>query len=502
MTTSSTPSPIVEDGAEPPAPDSSGPPHPGITLAIIAVCQLMIILDATIVNVALPDVQKDLSFSGSDLSWVLNAYALTFGGLLLLGGRFGDILGRRKVFVIGVAVFTGASLLGGVTPNGGLLLLARALQGVGAALAAPGTLALIATNFPEGKARTKAMGVYGGVTGSGAALGLILGGVLTDTASWRWVFFVNIPFGILIAVLSPRYVRESERNPGRFDLLGALTSTGGMALLVYGFINAGSKSWGDTSTLACFAGAVVLLGAFLLVETRAAQPILPLRLFRDRDRTILLGAMLFLSGNLAGMFFFLTQFVQEVMKFSPIKAGFGFVPVAFSLIAAAGVVMKVLTKVGAKPLMLTGAVLVTGGMVWLAQLQADSGYLTGLFGPMVLIGVGAGFFIVPLNIIAVAGVEQEDAGAASSLLNVVTQVGSALGLAILVTVFSSTVKDETAHPPTDVAAADFPAHLLAVGSSAAFWVGAGLAVVAVVAALVARSREVPDDPAAVLTAVH
>ncbi|MEU9080401.1 MFS transporter [Kitasatospora sp. NPDC048538] len=502
MTTSSTPSPTLKDEADPPAPAQAGPSRPGITLAIIAVCQLMIILDATIVNVALPDVQKDLDFTGSDLSWVLNAYALTFGGLLLLGGRFGDILGRRKVFVIGVAVFTGASLLGGITPNGGLLLLARALQGIGAALAAPGTLALIATNFPEGKARTKAMGVYGGVTGSGAALGLILGGVLTDTASWRWVFFVNIPFGILIAVLSPRYVRESERHPGRFDLVGALTSTAGMALLVYGFINAGSKSWGDTTTVLCFIGAVVLLGAFLLVETRAAQPILPLRLFRDRDRTILLGAMLFLSGNLAGMFFFLTQFVQEVMKFSPIKAGFGFVPVAFALIAAAGVVMKTLTKVGAKPFMLAGAVLVTAGMVWLAQLDADSGYLSGLFGPMILIGVGAGFFTVPLNIIAVAGVEQEDAGAASSLLNVVTQVGSALGLAILVTVFSSTVKDETAHLPTDVAPADLPSHLLAVGSSAAFWVGAALALVAVVAALVARSREIPDDPAAVLTTVH
>ncbi|MFG3056891.1 MFS transporter [Kitasatospora sp. NPDC048239] len=502
MTTSSTPSATLKDEADPPASAQSGPSRPGITLAIIAVCQLMIILDATIVNVALPDIQKDLDFTGSDLSWVLNAYALTFGGLLLLGGRFGDILGRRRVFIAGVLLFTGASLLGGITPNGGLLLLARALQGVGAALAAPGTLALIATNFPEGKARTKAMGVYGGVTGSGAALGLILGGVLTDVASWRWVFFVNIPFGILIAVLTPRFVRESERHPGRFDLLGALTSTAGMALLVYGFINAGSKSWGDGTTVLCFIAAVILLGAFLAVETRAAQPILPLRLFRDRDRTILLGGMLFLSGNLAGMFFFLTQFVQEVMKFSAIKAGFGFVPVAFALIAAAGVVMKTLPKVGAKPFMLAGAVLVTAGMVWLAQLDAGSGYLTGLFGPMILIGVGAGFFIVPLNIIAVAGVAQEDAGAASSLLNVVTQVGGALGLAILVTVFSSTVKDETAHPPTDLAPADFPSHLLSVGSAAAFWVGAGLALVSVVAGLVARSREVPDDPAAVLTAVH
>lgn len=501
MTTSSTPSATLRDEADPPGSAQSGPSRPGITLAIIAVCQLMIILDATIVNVALPDIQKDLEFSGSTLSWVLNAYALTFGGLLLLGGRFGDILGRRKVFVAGVLLFTVASLIGGITPNGGLLLVARALQGVGAALAAPGTLALIATNFAEGPARTKAMGVYGGVTGSGAALGLILGGVLTDAASWRWVFFVNIPFGLAIALLSPRFVRESQRHPGRFDLLGALTSTGGMALLVYAFINAASEGWSDGVTLACFAGAVVLLGAFLLIETRAAQPILPLRLFRNRDRAILLGAMLFLSGNLTGMFFFLTQFVQEVLKFSPIKAGFGFVPVAFSLIAAAGVVMKQLPKVGVKPFMLTGSILATAGMVWLAQLDAGSTYVGGLLGPMLLIGVGAGFFTVPLTIVAVAGVEAEDAGAASSLLNVATQVGGALGLAILVTVFSSSAKDELANPPAGLAPADLPAHLLAVGSANAFWVGSALALVSVVAVVFARPKDVPTDAASIMAAV-
>src|SRR4051794_20963638 len=295
--------------------------HPSAALGGIVGGQLMIVLGATIVNIALPHIQDALGFSATSLSWVLNAYTLTFGGLLLLGGRIGDILGRRRTFQIGIALFSVASLLGGFSQNSGTLLAFRALQGVGGALASPTALALITSNFEEGDERNRAFGVFAAVSGSGAAIGLLLGGVLTQWASWRWVFFVNVPIGIAIFMLAPMFINESERRPGKFDVSGAATSTLGMTGLVYGFINAAQHGWAKPTTLLSFAAAAVLLVAFFVIERRTAEPITPLHLFKDRNRASTYVIMLFLAAALFSMFFFLTQFVQEVLDYSPIKAG-------------------------------------------------------------------------------------------------------------------------------------------------------------------------------------
>ncbi|MEW1552049.1 MFS transporter [Streptomyces tsukubensis] len=478
----------MTSSSPPSQPASSTSRNPSIALLLIVTCQLMVILDATIVNVALPEMQRALDFSEAGLSWVLNAYALAFGGLLLLGGRAGDILGRRRVFLAGVLVFTVASLIGGLANSDELLLVSRAAQGVGAAFAAPGTLALIATTFEEGPARTRAVGVYGAVSGSGAAIGLVLGGVLTDWLSWRWVMFVNVPFGLLLLLLVPVYIKETDRIRGsRFDITGALTSTVGMTLLVYGFIRAAEDGWSDGLALGSFAVAVVLLVWFLIWESRANQPILPLSLFADRDRSIMFAGMLLLSGTMTGMFFFLTQFVQKVLDFSPLKAGFAFVPVALALMIAAGVVTKQLAQVGAKTFMLVGVVLVGAGMAWLAQIDAGSSYLGGLLGPMLLFGVGVGFFTVPLTVVAVSGVPPHESGAASSALNAMQQVGGSLGLAVLVTVFTNAARDAAADAPAGLDPAGIANYSLAEGSSLAFWVGLGFSVAALLAVTLVRA---------------
>ncbi len=297
--------------------------HPGITLAVITALQLMVVLDATIVNIALPHIQQALHFSTTSLSWVLNAYTLTFGGLLLLGGRAGDLLGRRRVFIAGILVFVLASFLGGLAQSSAWLLAARSLQGIGGAIASPTALALITTNFPEGPERNRAFGVFAAVSGSGAAIGLLAGGILTSWLSWRWVLFVNVPIGIVIALLAPLYINESERQSGRFDLAGALTSTAGMASLVYGFIRAAQEGWSDRGTVGSFIAAAVLLAVFLAIETRTAHPITPLHMFRDRNRAGSYAIMLALAAALFGMFFFLTLFVQEVLGYSPLRVPAG-----------------------------------------------------------------------------------------------------------------------------------------------------------------------------------
>src|SRR6266536_2766929 len=397
--------------------------HPALTLTVIAGAQLMVVLDATIVNIALPHIQSALHFSTTSLSWVLNAYTLTFGGLLLLGGRAGDILGRRRVFITGILLFSLASLLGGLATSSAWLLAARALQGVGAAIASPTALALITTNFPEGPARNRAFGVFAAVSGSGAAVGLLAGGMLTSWLSWRWVLFVNVPIGVLIALAAPLYIAESERQPGRFDLAGALTSTAGMTALVYGFIRAAQQGWSDSVTIVSFVAAVVLLSAFLLIESRTRQPITPLHMFRNRNRWGSYVVMLGLAAALFGMFFFLTLFVQEVLGYSPLKAGLAFLPVSGVIIVTAQVVARLVPTVGAKRLMIAGSLFATGGLAWLSRLTVGSGYLDGLLGPMLLgpmllFGLGMGFLFVPLTLTAVSGVRREESGAASSLLNV------------------------------------------------------------------------------------
>ncbi|MFE4922229.1 MFS transporter [Streptomyces sp. NPDC056661] len=414
----------------------------GIALAVIAACQLMVVLDATIVNIALPHVQDALSFSTTDLSWVLSAYTLTFGGLLLLGGRAGDILGRRRVFIAGILVFTLASLLGGLAQEPWQLLAARALQGVGGAIASPTSLALITTTFPEGPERNRAFGVFAAVSAGGGAIGLLTGGMLTEWLDWRWVFFVNVPIGVLIAVLAPMYINESERHPGRFDVSGALTSTLGMASLVYGFIRASEEGWRDSLTVGSFGAAVVLLAAFVIIEMRAKEPITPLRMFADRNRSGTYLIMLSLAAAMVGMFFFIVLFVQNVLGYSPIESGLAFLPVTVAIIAGAGLSQRLLPVLGPKPFMITGSTLTGIGLFWQTFISSDSSYVSGVLGPMFLFGFGMGLNFVTLTLTAVSGVAQHEAGAASGLLNASQQVGGSLGLSILVTVFGTASRNE------------------------------------------------------------
>ncbi|MFE6037910.1 MFS transporter [Streptomyces sp. NPDC056452] len=416
--------------------------RPGIALAVIAACQLMVVLDATIVNIALPHIQDALSFSTTDLSWVLSSYTLTFGGLLLLGGRAGDILGRRRVFMAGILLFTLASLLGGLAQEPWQLLAARALQGVGGAIASPTSLALITTTFPEGPERNRAFGVFAAVSAGGGAIGLLTGGMLTEWLDWRWVLFVNVPIGVLIAVLAPMYINESEKHPGRFDISGALTSTLGMASLVYGFIRASEAGWRDTLTLSSFGAAVVLLAAFVLIESRAREPITPLRMFADRNRSGTYMIMLSLAAAMFGMFFFIVLFVQNVLNYSPIESGLAFLPVTVAIIIGAGLSQRLLPVLGPKPFMVTGSAITGIGLFWQTLISPDSSYVSGVLGPMFLFGFGMGLNFVTLTLTAVSGVAQHEAGAASSLLNASQQVGGSLGLSILVTVFGTASRNE------------------------------------------------------------
>ncbi|GAA3375909.1 MFS transporter [Streptomyces racemochromogenes] len=432
-----------------------------MALAVIAACQLMVVLDATIVNIALPHIQTALSFSTTDLSWVISAYTLAFGGLLLLGGRAGDILGRRRVFMAGILLFTLASLLGGFAQEPWQLMAARALQGVGGAIASPTALALITTTFAEGPDRNRAFGVFAAVSAGGGAVGLLAGGMLTEWLDWRWVLFVNVPIGVLIAVLAPLYINESERHPGRFDAAGALTSTAGMTSLVYGFIRASEDGWRDSLTIGSFATAVVLLGLFVLIESRAAEPIIPLRMFADRNRAGTYLIMLGLAAAMFGMFFFIVQFVQNVLGFSPIQSGVGFLPVTVAIIAGAGLSQRFLPRLGPKPFMVTGSALTGIGLAWLTFIRTDSTYLSGVLGPMLLFGFGMGLNFVTLTLTAVSGVAPREAGAASGLLNASQQVGGSLGLSILVTVFGTAGRDEAAKQVPDFMARAEPAQLAA-----------------------------------------
>ncbi|MFE4970048.1 MFS transporter [Streptomyces sp. NPDC056660] len=416
--------------------------RPGIALTVIAACQLMVVLDATIVNIALPHIQDALKFSTTDLTWVVSAYTLTFGGLLLLGARAGDILGRRRVFMTGILLFTFASLLGGLAQEPWQLLAARALQGMGGAIASPTSLALITTTFPEGPERNRAFGVFAAVSAGGGAIGLLAGGMLTDWLDWRWVFFVNVPIGLLIVALTPQYINESERHPGRFDIAGALTSTLGMVSLVYGFIRASEEGWRDALTLGSFGAAVVLLLAFVFIETRAKEPITPLRMFADRNRSGTYVIMLSLAAAMFGMFFYIVLFVQNVLGYSPIRAGLAFLPVTVAIAVGAGLSQRFLPVLGPKPFMMTGSALVAVGLTWQTFIKPDSSYVGGVLGPMLIFGFGMGLNFVTATVTAVSGVAQHEAGAASGLLNAMQQVGGSLGLSILTTVFGSASKDE------------------------------------------------------------
>ncbi len=466
----------------------------GLALAIMLSAQLMIILDATVVNIALPHIQASLHFSSTSLSWVMNAYTLTFGGLLLLGGRAGDILGRRRVFLAGIGLFTLSSLVGGLSTSAGMLLAARAVQGAGGALAAPAVLALIVSGFPEGRERTRALGIYMGVITGGSSLGLVLGGVITEWLSWRWVLFINVPIGIAVLAIAPLFVAETPRQAGRFDVAGAVTSTAGVASLVYGFVRAAADGWGDHLTLAAFGAAAVLLAGFLVIESRVRQPITPLRLFADASRSGSFAARLLLIAGMFGVFFFLTQFLQKVMGFSPLRAGVAFLPLTAALFGLSRTAPRLMPRLGAKPLMIIGMLPAIVSLAWLSRVSPATGYWSGVFGPMMLLGIGMGLVFVPLTTASLAGVAPADSGAASSMVNVMQQVGGALGLAVLVAVFGTASSNAQQHPLPGLTAAAQAQHVLAHGMAAAFGLAAifNVASLLVIVALIRARKLAPQ----------
>ncbi|MCL2729764.1 MAG: MFS transporter [Actinomycetia bacterium] len=430
--------------------------HPYLALAAIVGAQLMLLLDATVVNVALPGIGVHLGFSPTGMSWVLNVYTLAFGGLLLLGSRIGDLIGRRTALVWGVAAFTVASIAGGVANDATTLLVARGLQGAAAALAAPSTLALIATSFSEGTERNRALSVFSAISGAGSAIGLTVGGMLTDWGSWRWVFFINIPVGLAIVLLAPRYIQETERHRGgRFDIAGAITGTAGMATLVYAFIRVGESSWGDHRALTFFAVAAALLLAFFLNEVRVERPLVVLRLFRNRNRGLAYGVMLLVPAGMFGVFYFSTQYMQTYLHFSPLRTGFAFLPLAGPLFVAARLAPRALARFGAKWVAAFGGALNLAGTLWISRLSASDGYAQGILPALVLIGVGVGFTMMPLNTFILAGVEPKDAGSASGLLQTMQQVGGSLGLSVLVTVFGTASRHAHGQPFVHGATAAF-----------------------------------------------
>ena len=480
------------------APAGSRPDRRNVTLALVLCAQLMIVLDMTVVNIALPSMAAGLHLSATSLSWVLNAYALTFGGLLLLGGRAGDIIGRRPAFMAGIAIFTLASLAGGLATSSGLLLAARAVQGVGGAIASPAVLAAIVAGFPEGRERVRALSIFTAVTMGGSSLGLVLGGVIVQWVSWRWVFFINVPIGIVVLALAPRLLPASQRQSGRhFDAAGALTSTAGMSALVYGFINVASHGWSSPWSLAAFGMAILLLGSFGLVEARSRQPITPLWLLADRSRSASYLARLLLVAGMFGSFFFLTQFVQEVLGFSPITAGAAFIPMTGALFATSRFAPRLAARFGPKPLMVAGLLPVVAGMSWLGQLTTGTSYFPGVLIPMLLLGTGMGVAFVPLTMASLAGVPPRESGAAASMVNVMQQVGGALGLAILVTIFGTASRNAALHPLLHASAAAQVAHIRVHGMAAAFTGAAIFDLIAliIVAAAIRMGRPAQAAPA-------
>src|SRR4051812_18219763 len=465
--------------------------HKGLALVIVAISQLMVVLDATIVNVALPDIAKDLNVqSNADLQWVVTAYTLTFGGFLLLGGKLADRLGRRLVFMWGAGLFAIASLLGGMAGNLGLLITARALQGIGGALVSPAALSLLTVIFAEGKERNRALGIWSAITAGGAAIGLILGGFLTEYASWRWVLFVNVPVAVIAVIGALRFVPESrdERAQG-FDVLGAVLVTSGLMSLVFGLVKANSYGWSSGKTLTIFFIAAALLTAFVVVQRRASAPLVPFRLFKSRT---LLGAdvgALFVGAGIFAMFFFLVLWMQVINHYSPVKSGLLFLPMTFVIAISAGVSSQLLGRIGPRPLLVTGPLLASFGLLVLSlRLEPDSSYLTVILPSLFLVALGMGMSFVALTSSAVAGVPHEDAGIASALLNAGQQVGGALGLAILTAVSTTRTSHLLLSGEQSPAA---QVHALVEGWNLGFLVGAAFLLVAglVMVSLVQVSKE-------------
>jgi EmrB/QacA subfamily drug resistance transporter len=470
-------------------------PHRWQALALVCVAMFMTVLDVSIVNVALPSIKNSLHVGESSLQWVLIAYTITFGGLLLLGGRAADLLGRRRMFMIGMALFAAASLACGLAGSIGVLVAARAVQGIGAAIVSPATLSIITTTFNEGAERNKALGIWGAMGGSGAAAGVLFGGILTKYAGWEWVFFVNVPVAVVVLLLTRAVVRESRVTGMRgFDIGGATTITGSLALLVYGISKAPDVGWGSGRTIGFLIAAAVLFVAFLAIETRHPAPMVPFRIFRTKTVTganvagFLLGAVVFAN------FFLLTLYVQQVLHYSALKTGLTFLATAGTVIPVAGLSQALVTKFGPRPVMAVGLSLITVGMVWYAQLPVHASFASDLLPGYLLVGVGMAFSFIPMSIAALAGVPPQEAGLASGLINTSQQVGGALGVAIASTVAFT-------HMNTLLRAGHDPASAQTSGFALGFWVIAGFSAVAVLATLVlVRPQEVATQ-ADVVTAV-
>jgi EmrB/QacA subfamily drug resistance transporter len=457
----------------PHAPSLDTPRAKNLALMLLAMTQFVIVIDASIVNVALPSIGHALHFSRDNLSWVVNAYTLTFGGFLLLGGRLADLLGRRRMFMLGLIVFSLASLAGGLAQSEAWLIVARTVQGLGAAIVSPAALSIITTTFAEGAERNRALGIWGAVAGLGGAAGVLLGGILTSGLSWRWVLFVNVPIGLIAATLAPRLLLESRAENGTegFDIPGAVTVTAGLALLVYTVVDAVNVGWGSTGTLLRLVGSAVLLASFVIIESRQRHPLMPFSIFRLRT---LRGANivgLLIGMSLFSMFFFISLYLQDVLHYSPIKTGVSYLPLAVGIILAAGAASQLTTRVGFKPTLIAGLLFIAGALLWFSRVPAPGGsFAADVLGPSLLAAIGLGLAFVSVTIAAVTATKPHEAGLASGLINTAQQVGGALGLAILATVANSRTQSllRSGVHSTSVA--------LTKGFDRAFLVGAGFAI--------------------------
>jgi EmrB/QacA subfamily drug resistance transporter len=463
-------------------------------LALVCVAMFMTVLDVSIVNVALPSIKTALGVSDKTLQWVLIAYTITFGGFLLLGGRAADLLGRRRMFMTGMALFAAASLVCGLAGSIGVLIAARAVQGVGAAIVSPATLSIITTTFEEGSERNKALGIWGAMGGSGAAAGVLFGGILTKYAGWEWIFFVNVPVAAVVLLLTRAVVRES-RIPGLrgFDAAGAVTVTSSLALLVYAISKAPDVGWATGRTIGLLVASAVLLAAFVAIEARHSSPIVPFRIFRVRTVTGANVCGFFLGGVVFSNFFLLTLYVQQVLGYSALKTGLTFLATAGTVIPVAGLSQALVTRFGPRPVMTIGLALITGGMVWYSQIPTHGSFATHLLPGYLMVGVGMAFSFIPMSIAALAGVESHEAGLASGLINTSQQIGGALGVAIAATVAFT-------HMRTLLASGHSPAFAQTSGFALGFWVIAGIGAASVVACLaLVRGRELEQIDAESVT---
>jgi EmrB/QacA subfamily drug resistance transporter len=457
--------------------------NPWVVLVLICLAQFMVVLDATIVNVALPSIQTDLHLSEANLQWIVNAYALVFGGFLLLGGRAGDLLGRKRLFLIGLVIFTAASFLDGVSVSSGMLIGSRALQGLGAALISPAALSIISTTFAEGKERSRALGVWAAIAIGGSAVGLILGGVLTQAFSWPWIFFVNVPVGIVGFVLSWRLIPESrdEHAVQAFDIAGAVSVTSGLMALVYAIVQAETKGWTSSTTIGFFAASVVLLTAFIVIELRSKAPLVRLSIFRIRSLATANIVMFLVASGMFAMFFFNTLYIQRVLGYGPLKAGLAFLPFTAGIMVSAGLASQFAPKIGVRPVAAVGMLISSAGMLLLTQLPVHGTYLANVLPALLLTSLGMGAVFMPLTLVATTGLEDSDQGLASGLFNTSQQIGGALGLAILSTLAAGRTS----------AAGGGTKHALVTGFHWAFGGGAAFVLSALVVMLVLlRQRHV------------